>query len=863
MRSSVIAILTLLMSAAPVLAFSRENPGVFGNVRVQFLSPTLVRLELKGPKRFEDRNTFTVVNRPKALGIDETSQTAQGAVLRHGRVEVDIPDSSTLKGVQIKLNGLVVYTCDGTAPKPDFFPAPGSMPSAIAIADNPRIIPAKWGATAPPATNKTRVATSGWDLSNQSLDIYVFLPTSYEQFRQEFLSLTGPTEMLPLYAFGLWQSRYHPYTEQEALGVIDRYRADDIPLDSFVVDTDWRVNASDGYDINVKDFPDMKRFISEAHSRNVHVMYNDHPAPVATTALDPKELQFRENGLASLLNMGADVWWYDRNWHTALVEPAPGLPKEVWGGALYHDITQKVVPGRRPMVMSNVPGIDNGLRHYAPHPATHRYPMWWTGDTKARFEFLQYGVENAVDGGVESLLPYMSEDISGHYGNPTSEVYARYFEYGSLSPFTRLHCTVGETRYPWDFGAEDEGIVRDYTKMRYRLLPTIYAVARENYETGMPIVRRCDLYWPNLPDAKRNDQYLLGENILVAPILTSMYSPPVVLPTTMLHTPDGQPGVKGEYFANMTLSGDPTLTRVDPDINFDWGTGSPAPNLPKDLFSVRWTAKIGPLPATGDYTFQTTTDDGVRLWVDGKLLVDQWRDMSNVDYRATITLEAGKTYDLRMEYYEDAGGSDAMLKWIPANAPSLKEAARQVWIPPGEWMDLWDRSFVSGPKMIDASAGLSKTPMWQREGSIVLLAPDMSFTYEKPWDPITLQICSDADDKFSQTLYEDDGISNDYKKRGFCKTEIEAERKGKELRVHISPARGNYPGKPRERAWSLRLYLAGSPEIDSVSVDGKATSATEVEGTGMPFSDRGAKALRVDLPRKSTRGAREVVIRLR
>jgi len=119
------------------------------------------------------------------------------------------------------------------------------------------------------------------------------------------------------------------------------------------------------------------------------------------------------------------VWWYDRNWHTHLNEPAQGIRREVWGMRLYHDITERFRPERRPLIMSNVQGIDNGRRNYPPHPAAHRYPFWWTGDTSAEWESLQRGIANAVDCGVISLQPYLSEDLTGHYMRPKPELYAR------------------------------------------------------------------------------------------------------------------------------------------------------------------------------------------------------------------------------------------------------------------------------------------------------------------------------------------------------------------------------------------------------------------------------------------------------
>jgi len=109
---------------------------------------------------------------------------------------------------------------------------------------------------------------------------------------------------------------------------------------------------------------------------------------------------------------------------------------------------------------------------------------------------------------------------------------------------------------------------------------------------------------------------------------------------------------RGEYFANMHLSGTPALVRYDPEIRFDWGAGSPHPTLPADRFSVRWTTEV--YLDAGTYTFYVATDDGARLWVNGVLVIDAWRDQSATTYQATRTLAAG-THSFRLEYYENTG----------------------------------------------------------------------------------------------------------------------------------------------------------------------------------------------------------------
>lgn len=119
----------------------------------------------------------------------------------------------------------------------------------------------------------------------------------------------------------------------------------------------------------------------------------------------------------------------------------------------------------------------------------------------------------------------------------------------------------------------------------------------------------------------------------------------------------------------MTLSG-AGLMRTDPDVNFNWGTAAPMPGINADGFSVRWTGRITP-KTTGTYTFYADTDDGVRLWVDDKLLVDNWVTHAVTENSATVTLKAGTQYGIRMEYFEKTGSAVAKLLW---SGPSVAKA---------------------------------------------------------------------------------------------------------------------------------------------------------------------------------------------
>ncbi len=296
-----------LATAQTCAAKSGTRNIVVGHVRVQLLSDSLVRLELRGAEGFEDRASFHVINRNWPGTAYLTNSDSGDVVIRTAHYTVRVPQNAqSLDGVQVQSsNGQLLYAFDGKLENNHWLPGPADKPEVWSFADTPRIIPPSWGLTPPPANS--RLPNCGWDLNNDAPDVYVFVPGgNYFTLREDFLKLTGPTEMPPLFALGAFDSRWYDYTEATALQQIDDYRAHQIPLDVLVVDTGWRQNASTGYQPNTNLFPNMERFFQEAHAKHVRIMFNDHPEPVSKIALDPKELEYRYDNLAKLLNEGLD-----------------------------------------------------------------------------------------------------------------------------------------------------------------------------------------------------------------------------------------------------------------------------------------------------------------------------------------------------------------------------------------------------------------------------------------------------------------------------------------------------------------------------------------------------------------------------
>jgi hypothetical protein len=124
-------------------------------------------------------------------------------------------------------------------------------------------------------------------------------------------------------------------------------------------------------------------------------------------------------------------------------------------------------------------------------------------------------------------------------------------------------------------------------------------------------------------------------------------------------------GFRAEYFNNQDLT-DSKVTRVDPFINFDFGVGSPDPSIDGDTFSARWEGRLV-APVTGAYTFHADTDDGVRLWINNQLVIDQWINRCCDTLDVVVTLQAGQTYPIKMEYFDNNGFAVAKLTWTPPN----------------------------------------------------------------------------------------------------------------------------------------------------------------------------------------------------
>ena len=188
----------------------------FGDVRVQLLSDTIVRIEQKGPEGFEDRPSYIVTNRTDWEPVEYTQASANGeTTLKTANYIVHIPDNASAESVYItSAEGDALYNYGGMTDTNVYLPSPSDELQSWYFTDSPRIIPSEYGYS----VNEDGGILQDWDFDNDATDIFVFLPLGdYEQFANDYIDVTGESEMVSLQMLGFWDSRWYAYSAETAL----------------------------------------------------------------------------------------------------------------------------------------------------------------------------------------------------------------------------------------------------------------------------------------------------------------------------------------------------------------------------------------------------------------------------------------------------------------------------------------------------------------------------------------------------------------------------------------------------------------------------------------------------------------------
>lgn len=812
-------------SRKPDMEKNMEN-FVIGNVRVQLLSKDVIRVEYSKTGTFEDAPTFFVPDRDfcgEKIGASAI-ETDNGTAVIMGELSVFVPKAANgLKGVTLNRNGQTVYACR-TIKNSGELPPLNKTPFVFAVADNPRIVCPNGGYSVN--------GEKPYRITKNAQDLYLLVcRNDAKKLRSLYVALTGRNEMVRLSTLGNWNSRYYKYTQAEAEEMIDTYIRKRVPLDNMVIDTDWR-EACDrgiGYDINTKLFPDMKGFFDYAHSKGVEIMFNDHPEPQAgaKSLLDPVEIAYREKKLTEILELGLDTWWYDRNWSTALISPIKSVRPETLGMYLFEEITKHHYMRkcgsdnayRRPVIMANVNNIHNGKYIKINDSASHRYSIQWTGDIHCRNEDLLREIKNLVKA-TNNCIPYVNFDCGGHIGNPDKELYLRWMKFGAFSPVLRPHCTnnVKVFREPWNYDDETESVVREYVNMRYRLLPTTYRYAYNNYATGEPIYKSLGFTYPDDKISLACEkQYTLGDDIMVAPVYADADAISVV-PKACFTSP-----VKATYYGGTNLEGKAVAVKEYAYINQEYNRTSPVKELGPYDYSAVFEYK---LKFDTDVELFVCNDDGTRFYLDGELTLDDWTFHAAYPQKVA-SLKAGREYAVKMDYMQ--GGGEAVVK-LMYKASSEKTTDSEVrahsfYIPEDGYINVFDGKRY-GKGRHTAKFGIKDYPIFVRPGCVLALAKNAQTTAEQIWDALAFDIYPSKTREFSSCLYEDDRQTTAYKV-GEYRTQgytLYYDEKQNAVVFTVDKAEGSFDGADKfgERSASLRYHLSAPlGTLDRVYVNGK------------------------------------------
>ena len=376
-----------------------------------------------------------------------------------------------------------------------------------------------------------------------ALDIFFVHSLDPAVIMAEYARITGHAEMPPLWSFGYQQSHRTLASREEILAEAKVFREKKLPCDALIYlgtgfcPSGW--NTENGsFSWNSQVFPDPKEMIEQLHKDNFRVVLHDVILtdklrgtvndPCDVRSFDAEDANCYWDAHRKDFATGVDGWWPDEG------DPLD-IASRLARNQMHWEGPQIDRPNERPYAL-----------HRNGYAGMQRYASFlWSGDVYSTWETLKTQVPIAINTSLTGIA-YWGTDIGGFV--PTSEfsaeLYLRWFQFGAFCTLFRSHGRTWKLRLPWGWNTGDPGpvevrnydgasvpdasqlhntqvepICRKYLELRYRMLPYLYSAVRECATTGMPVMRALWLHYPNDPVAvARNDQYLWGRSILVAPV---------------------------------------------------------------------------------------------------------------------------------------------------------------------------------------------------------------------------------------------------------------------------------------------------------------------------------------------------------
>jgi hypothetical protein len=409
----------------------------------------------------------------------------------------------------------------------------------------------------------------------------------YKQGLSDLNALTGPADLLPQSAYGVWYSRYYAYSTADYENtLLPAFRSTRTPVDWLVVDTDWKSPSQwNGWNWNSSLFADPQSFLDWTKQQGLSVAMNIHPSingddPKFATAnsqaggltvdsgntyrfdwSNPAQLAAYLNLHQSFEQQGVREWWLDYcgGCGGSTASDSHVAPDNLINQAYADDATAK---GLRGFSFARLGGSEQGGddSNYALGPwSERRTTMQFTGDTPATWDMLNFEVRFTADEAAAGLSN-VSHDIGSFHGNHLADdLYVRWMQFGAFQPIDRMHSDHGD-RLPWNYTGTAQTAAEQALRLRESLVPYTYTLARQANTTGVPIVRPLYLDYPAQDAAyTAKNEYLYGDDVLVAPITTPDDSSGNG--STSVWVP---PGTWTDYYTGTSYTGPSTVTITDP-----------------------------------------------------------------------------------------------------------------------------------------------------------------------------------------------------------------------------------------------------------------------------------------------------------
>lgn len=388
-------------------------------------------------------------------------------------------------------------------------------------------------------------------IGDDTLDLFIFLGNPKE-ILNEYTNITGKAAMPPLWSFGFWMSRITYFSEKDGRNVAQKLRENRIPGDVIHFDTgwfetDWRCDyrfSSTRFEDPAKMISDFKEMglrtclwqlpyfvprntlFPEIIEKGLFVRDRKGNLPYEDAVLDfsnPAAVEWYQSKLADLLKQGVSVIKVD----FGEAAPADGIYASGKTGFYEHNLYPLRYNKAVADITKEITG-DTIIWARSAWAGSQRYPLHWGGDPAntngAMTASLRAGLSFGLSG-----FSFWAHDFGGFVKPCPEDLYRRWTAFGMLSSHSRSHGTP--PKEPWEYGEDFMNTFRKAGEMRYRLMPYIYAQAKDCTERGLPMLRALFVEYPDDPGSWLvDDQYLFGADILVAPLLENSTGRNVYLP---------------------------------------------------------------------------------------------------------------------------------------------------------------------------------------------------------------------------------------------------------------------------------------------------------------------------------------------